>query len=92
MSSKYTIVRFSQNTWYSDGSPIIERESGTTHRSLRAAEKKHRELIGYNRKTGTWSAQWHGSQIVGITETGYRSLTPEEVEEIYNIEYEGNTI
>jgi hypothetical protein len=92
MSSKYTIVKFSPNTWNSDGSPIIERESTTTHRSLRAAEKKHRELIGYNRKAGTWSAQWHGSQIVAITETGYRSLTPEEEEAIYNIEYERNAI
>jgi hypothetical protein len=90
--TKYTIVRFSPNIWNSDGSPIIERESGTTHRTLKAAERKHQELIGYNRKTGTWSAQWHGSQIVGITETGYRTLTLEEEEAIYNIEYERNAI
>ncbi len=90
MSSKYKIVRFSPNAWNADGSSIIERESTTTHRSLRAAERKHRELIGYNKKTGMWSADWHGSQIVAITETGYRALTLEEEEAIYNIEYERN--
>ncbi len=88
--TKYKIVRFSPNTWNSDGSTIIERESTTTHRSLRAAERKHRELIGYNKKIGMWSADWHGSQIVAITETGCRSLTPEEEEKIYNIEHERN--
>lgn len=80
----YTVVKYSLNTWHTDGTPIIERESGTRHRSPRTAALKLSELLNYNRKAGTWSAAWHRAEVVAVEPGGaYRRLTPEEDAETY---------
>lgn len=80
----YTVVKYSPNSWYPDGAPVIERESGTRHRSPRAAAKKLSALLNHNRKTGTWSAAWHNARVVAVEPGGiHRGLTPEEYSETY---------
>lgn len=80
----YTVVRYSANSWCADGSPVIERDSGTRHRSPRTAARKLSELLAYDSKTGTWSAAWHGAHVVAVEPDGtYRGLTPTEEAQTY---------
>lgn len=90
MSKRYRIIRTSVNCWHMDGTPIVEKECEVLHRSLRAAYQKHCELIGYNKKTGMWSAAWHGSIITEVFPDGtYRfGLDRVDKERLNDIAYD----
>jgi len=87
---RYRIIKTSVNSWHMDGTPIVEKEHTVTHRSLKAAIREHNRLIDYDKKTGMWSAAWHGSIISEVYPDGtYRfGLDAEDHERLLTIEYE----
>lgn len=58
MTKKYRIMKISENSWHSDGSPIIEHDCGHNHRTLSGAARCLDRLIAYNPRTRMWSAKW----------------------------------
>ena len=87
---RYRIIITALNTWHMDGTPIVEREHGTTHRSLKAAHRQHKKLLGYNSKTHTRAAAWHRSFISEVYPDGsYRfGLDAADREALDRITYE----
>ena len=84
----YTVVKYDPNTWNMDGSPIVERESGTKHRTVRGAERKRRDLLNY--RSGMWSAAWYKSEVVAVDPDGtYRPLNGYEEQAIVMYDYPG---
>ena len=65
----YAVLVLSQNSWHSDGSPIIERSCGHCHRTETAA----RECIAHLCKPyadGSTPASWYHAKVQPVDRQG----------------------
>jgi hypothetical protein len=85
---KYTVFVFSQNAWNTDGTPIVDRDCGHQHQSIKTAAKCLDRLKHAGTENGETNATWFRACIQHSDTT---ALTDEESEETvdfstYNLE------
>ncbi len=63
----YTVTVYEQNTWNADGSKIVVRDCGHSHRSMRAAFNCREKLFNYD-PCGGRDGNWFHAVIPGMTQ------------------------